>query len=215
MKASDRNIASGSTFLTSAMSQSQKTNGFVWGLSTRNILTPCSTQKRMMLFSSSHRPTRSAVSKLNGTISSYFFGGFSAYCTVPSGRHLNQSGWSFRYGWSGEHWNAISRAISMRCSFACPTRSLKSFSVPNPGCTALCPPSADPTAHGEPGSSCEHLTELFFPLRNFLPIGWIGGRYRISKPMRAISGRMRSISLNVPCCPASRPTNAEIAHTSC
>ena len=36
----------------------------------------------------------------------YFFGGFSAYAMVPSGRTVNQSGCSFTHGWSGEHCSA-------------------------------------------------------------------------------------------------------------
>ena len=46
----------------------------------------------------------------------YFFGGFSAYCTLPSGRQRNHSGCSFTHGWSGATWNAMSIAISMPAS---------------------------------------------------------------------------------------------------
>ena len=45
-------------------------------------------------------------------MSSYFFGGFSAYLIVPSGRQSNHSGCSLIQGWSGEHWIAKSIAIS-------------------------------------------------------------------------------------------------------
>ena len=44
----------------------------------------------------------------------YFFGGFSAYFSVPSGRRWNQSGCSISQGWSAEHWIAKSSAISSR-----------------------------------------------------------------------------------------------------
>ena len=49
------------------------------------------------------------------TMSSYFFGGFSAYLIVPSGRQSNHSGCSLIQGWSGEHWMAKSSAISRPC----------------------------------------------------------------------------------------------------
>ena len=42
----------------------------------------------------------------------YFFGGFSAYAMVPSARVVNHSGWLVTYGWSGEHWRAMSSATS-------------------------------------------------------------------------------------------------------
>ena len=41
---------------------------------------------------------------------------------------------------------------------------------------ASCPPSSEPIAHGEPGSSGSGVSVLFGPLRLILPIGWIGGR---------------------------------------
>ena len=81
----------------------------------------------------------------------YFFGGFSAYWIVPSGRWRNHSGCSVTHGWSGEHWNARSSASSMPCvaRAARPARS-KSSSVPSSGWTAVWPPSAAPIAHGLP-----------------------------------------------------------------
>src|SRR6516162_2210184 len=62
----------------------------------------------------------------------------------------------------------------------------------------LWPPSADPMAQGLPISSGCAGTELFFPFRNVLPIGWMGGRYRTSKPMEAITGSHFSQSRKVP-----------------
>ncbi len=44
VNASDRKSTSGSTDFTSAMSHSQNWTGLVWGLSTRNIRTPCEVQ---------------------------------------------------------------------------------------------------------------------------------------------------------------------------
>src|SRR5215471_18981971 len=63
VKASERNIASGRTRLTSAKHHCQNGNGLVCGLSTRKILTPCSTQNRNTLLSSSHSACQSSQSK--------------------------------------------------------------------------------------------------------------------------------------------------------
>ncbi len=59
-------------------------------------------------------------------MSSYFFGGFSAYLIVPSGRQSNHSGCCLIQGWSGEHWMAKSSAISRPCACAAATRRRKS-----------------------------------------------------------------------------------------
>ena len=55
----------------------------------------------------------------------YFFGGFSAYWMVPSGRMMNQSGCSVTQGWSGEHWKAMSSASSMPLSRVAETRTVE------------------------------------------------------------------------------------------
>ena len=57
------------------------------------------------------------------------------------------------YGWSGEHWNARSSATSSPSRSASRRKLAKSSSVPSSACTLLCPPSAAPIAHGEPGSA--------------------------------------------------------------
>ena len=56
----------------------------------------------------------------------YFFGGFSAYLSVPSGRRWNHSGCSLSHGWSGEQLIAKSSAMSMPCSAAAATSASKS-----------------------------------------------------------------------------------------
>src|SRR5262245_25100864 len=66
VKASERKIASGRARFTSARHHSQTPNGLVCGLSTRKMRTPCSTQKRKTLFSSSHRDRQSSQPKSNG-----------------------------------------------------------------------------------------------------------------------------------------------------
>ena len=78
MKASERNTTSGCSAWIVPMSQCQKGSGLVWGLSTRKVRTPWAIQKRRTSSSARHSPSRSAVSKFSGTMSSYFFGGFSA-----------------------------------------------------------------------------------------------------------------------------------------
>ena len=75
-------------------------------------------------------------------MSSYFFGGFSAYLIVPSGRQSNHSGCSLIHGWSGEALSAMSSAISSPCSRAAATRRSKSSRLPSSGWTARWPPSA-------------------------------------------------------------------------
>ena len=105
----------------------------------------------------------------------YFLGGFSAYLSVPSGRRKNQSGCSFSHGWSGEQLIARSSAMSMSSSAAAAHRARTSSIVPSDGSTASCPPSSEPIAYGEPGSSGPATSVLLRPLRLVWPIGWIGG----------------------------------------
>src|SRR5579859_5155579 len=94
VNASDRKMTSGELRLTSAMSHSQKAKGLVCGLSTRKMRTPCSIQNCTTDKSSCHSSRQLSVSKSNGTMSSYFFGGFSANWIEPSGRCRNHSGCS-------------------------------------------------------------------------------------------------------------------------
>ena len=54
------------------------------------------------------------------------------------------------------------------------------------GCTLVWPPSGPPMAHGLPGSSGPATSALSGPLRYARPIGWMGGRYTISKPSSAM-----------------------------
>ena len=56
------------------------------------------------------------------------------------------------------------------------TNASKSSIVPRSGWSASCPPSADPIAHGEPGSPSAGVKVLFLPLRNVVPMGCTGGR---------------------------------------
>ena len=67
-----------------------------------------------------------------------------------------------------------------------------------PGGSAVCPPSGPPIAQGTPGSSGPELVTLFAPLRNVVPIGWIGGRYRTSKPSPCTYARRSMTSRSVP-----------------
>src|SRR6478609_1188989 len=111
----------------------------------------------------------------------YFFGGFSAYFSVPSGRRWNHSGCSFSHGWSGEHWIAKSSAISIPSFFASATSARNSFSLPSDGSIASCPPSFAPIAQGLPASPGSPLSEVFRPFRVFRPLGWVGGRERTAE----------------------------------
>src|SRR6478672_13659334 len=118
----------------------------------------------------------------------YFLGGFSAYLSVPSGRWKNHSGCSVSHGWSGEDCSAMSIAISTPCSWQVATSRSKSSSVPSSGATASWPPSCEPMPYTLPGSPGPATSVLLAPLRFVLPIGWIGVKYRTSKPSSAICG---------------------------
>jgi hypothetical protein len=176
VNASARKITPGCVRCTSAMSHSQKAKGFVWGLSTRKIRTPLSTQKRTTPPRASQSCRQRSHWKSKGTMSWYFLGGFSAYWMEPSGRWRNHSGCSRIHGWSGEHWIARSRASSIPSDSALPRSRSKSVNVPSAGWIAVWPPSAAPIAHGQPTSPGAAARALFRPLRNDAPIGWIGVR---------------------------------------
>src|SRR5688572_30234814 len=66
VNASERKITSGSVSCTVAISHSQNPIGFVCGLSTRNVFTPCETQNWTTRNSSCHRDCQSSDSKLIG-----------------------------------------------------------------------------------------------------------------------------------------------------
>ena len=84
----------------------------------------------------------------------YFFGGFSAYLIVPSGRWWNHSGCSRHPGMVRR---ALERVVERDLDPVLAARrarnARKSSSVPRAGSIALCPPCSLPMAHGEPGSS--------------------------------------------------------------
>src|SRR5687768_11921778 len=66
VKASERKMRSGCACFSSRRHHSQKAKALVCGLSTRKIVTPCSTQYSNTLFSSSHRLFHAADSKSKG-----------------------------------------------------------------------------------------------------------------------------------------------------
>ncbi len=107
------------------------------------------------------------------------------------------------HGWSGEHWNARSRASSISWRFSSASRCSRSSNVPSSGWIAVCPPASDPIAHGLPGSSGPAAAVLFGPFRLVCPIGWIGGRYNTSNRSSAMSGTSAATSRSVPCRPGS------------
>ena len=122
-------------------------------------------------------------------MSSYFFGGFSAYLIEPSGRQLNHSGCSRSQGWSGEHWIAKSSAISSPFSRGRgdePAEILKRAELRvDRVMPALCRADRIGAADivGARRRAC-----CSGPCGSFCPIGWIGGKYRTSKPMRRTKG---------------------------
>src|SRR5215813_6651822 len=66
VKASERKITSGWLSCTSRISHSQNSTGFVCGLSTRKMRTPCSTQNRTTRRSSSHSASHASHEKFTG-----------------------------------------------------------------------------------------------------------------------------------------------------
>jgi hypothetical protein len=66
VNASARKITSGWPTWTSAINHSQNRNGFVWGLSTRKIVTPWSIQKSTMALQASHNDRHCALAKSRG-----------------------------------------------------------------------------------------------------------------------------------------------------
>ena len=128
----------------------------------------------------------------------YFFGGFSAYAMVPSASTVKNSGCSLAHGWSGAACSAKSRAISRPSSLAWSIMSRNSSSPPRFGSKASWPPCLEPIAHGEPTSPSSGVSVLFRPLRLTSPMGWIGGKYTVSKPMSATRFSCAAVVSHVP-----------------
>src|SRR5829696_5325795 len=82
-------------------------------------------------------------------------------------------------------------ASSMPWDLTLATNRSKASQSPRSGWIASCPPSELPMAHGEPGLAGPGARVLFGPLRNEVPMGWIGGMYMTSKPICAAAS-MRS-----------------------
>ena len=179
----------------SAIAHSQNRNGLVCGLSTRKIFTPWPIQNSMTRFSS--RPQRLPVVGLEVD---------RIDVLVLLGRVLRVLDRAVRplaeplgmlldvrddRATPGRRGRARSRAPAAR---AASTNRSKSSIVPRPGSTASCPPASPPIAHGLPDRPGPASSVLFRPLRKARPIGWIGGRYRTSKP---IDGDVRQPRLGV------------------
>ena len=165
VKASARKSTSGWSRLMRPMHHSQKGKALVCGLSTRKMRTPWSIQKRKTPSSASHSSRQASHSKSKGTMSSYFFGGFSAYWIEPSGRRRNHSGCSLTQGWSGDAWKAMSRAISMPRSRAASTSARKSSRVPRSGWMAVWPPPGRRWPRARRGPWDRRRRVLLGPLR--------------------------------------------------
>ena len=165
VNASERKITSGCCALISPITHSQIANGLVCGLSTRNIahaLRRSSARRRSSAppTAPASRRSRSRTDRCPGISSA----GSRRTARVPSGRWRNHSGCSVTYGWSGEHWNAMSSAISMPCARAASTRRRKSSAVPSSGWIALWPPSCEPIAHGLPARRAARSSALLLSL---------------------------------------------------
>ena len=106
----------------------------------------------------------------------YFFGGFSAYFRVPSGRWLNHSGWDVSQGWSALQLRAKSRAISSALLAGGGDQGFEGGEVAEARLDRLVPAElgADrPGAARIVGAGGQRVVRA---LRLVWPIGWIGGR---------------------------------------
>ena len=107
----------------------------------------------------------------------YFFGGFSAYAMEPSARLENHSGCSVTHGWSGEACSAKSSATSsprdLRLGHE-PVEGVEVAEVGMDGVVAALDAADRPRRAGI--ARARGSSVLFAPLRNEVPIGWIGGR---------------------------------------
>ncbi len=84
----------------------------------------------------------------------YFFGGFSAYCTLPSGRCLNHCGCSLHVGVIGRALKGdVERNLDAEARAPVQAAGGSPPSVPSCGRISLWPPSAAPIAQGLPTSS--------------------------------------------------------------
>ena len=115
----------------------------------------------------------------------YFFGGFSRVADRAVGPVREPLGVLGHPGVVGAALERdVERDLDPELGTAA-TNARRSASVPRSGCTAVCPPSAAPIAHGLPTSSGPATSVLSRPLRCATPTGWIGGRYTTSKPAAA------------------------------
>ena len=106
----------------------------------------------------------------------YFLGGFSAYCTVPSGRQQEPLRVLLDLG-------VVRRALEgdiqgnldvIFLGFG--HQVLEILQGAELRVDGLVPPSSEPMAQGVPGSPGPAVTALFLPLRLVWPMGWMGGR---------------------------------------
>ncbi len=132
----------------------------------------------------------------------YFLGGFSAYCTLPSGRQRNHCGCCATHGCSGAHWKAMSMAISRPWAAESAIRASKSSSVPRSGRMSVCPPSLRPRPSRSRVRRDRRSGSCFSPCGSCARSDEWAAKYRTSKPSSWMRGSSFCTSLNVPCCPA-------------
>src|SRR3982074_1959292 len=82
----------------SRISHSQNLKGFVWGLSTRKILTPCSIQNTTTSRRAFHSAPASSDEKSGLSLCPHLLRGLSAVRIEPSGRRLNHCGCCLQAG---------------------------------------------------------------------------------------------------------------------
>ena len=177
MNASARKSASGCAALIVLIAHSQNANALVCGLSTRKIVTPWSIQNSKIARSSTHIARQCVGLEVERDDVLVLLRRVLRVLDRAVGAPAEELRVLADAGDGRARPGTRCRARSaMPCSAAASTSARTSSSVPSSGWTAVWPPSAEPIAHGLPGSLGPLSVRLLGPLRNARPIGWIGGR---------------------------------------
>ena len=208
VNASARNRTSRSRAWTSSISHAQKANGLVWGLSTRNTLTPQSTHLSIASSSACHSVApvrRLPVDVVDVLVALGRVLGVLQGAVGPAVKPLRVLGQPRVVGAS-----TASRSPA-RCRCRSPPRppvsERRSSSVPSSAWMASWPPVASPIAHGEPGIAGGRGERVVAPLA-------VGEPDRVDRrqvdDVEAELGQLRAAA---PRRPSGRPTSAGTSHT--
>ena len=138
-------------------------------------------------------------------MSSYFFGGFSAYFIEPSGRRLNQSGCCFSHGMIRRALHGeVERDLDARAACRRRRKRAEVLERAELGMDRVVAAFLGADRVGAAGIAGSGLQRIVAPLAvDVVPIGWIGVKYSTSKPIAAMSGSRAMQSRKVPCWPGT------------